>query len=119
MPTPEPTIPWSEERVIFENWEADGCHIFVGGKHVLTLNTPESSKCDDLYRAYLEDWISPEEFCAHLTAILRALGASPAVLAQVEQERENYRERPVEPPQRTHEDLLREVTEMPSKGHTA
>ena len=119
MPKPVEPTPLAEDRVTFENWENDGCHVFVGNKHVLTLNTPESSKCDEAYRAYIEDWISPDEFCAHLTAILRALGASPALLAQVEQERQNYRDRPVEPPQRTHEDLLREVTEMSSKGHIA
>ena len=112
MPASEPTIPWSEERVIFENWEADGCHIFVGGKCVLTLNTPESSKCDEAYRAYIEDWISPEEFCAHLTAILRALGASPAVLAAVENERQHYRDYPIEPPKRSNADLLNEVMAM-------
>lgn len=117
MPTPEPKIQWNEERVIFENWEAEGCHIFVDGKYILTLSTPENSKCDEAYRAYIEDWISPEEFCGHLAAVLRALGASTAVMAQVEQERRNYREHPVEAPQRTHEDLLREVMAMsPSAG---
>lgn len=109
MPSPTHSIPLSEERVTFENWEADGCHIFVDHKCVLTLNTPESSKYDEAYRAYIEDWISPEEFCAHLTTVLQALGASPAVQARVQQERQNYRDRPVESPQRSHEDLLREV----------
>lgn len=86
----------------------NGCHIFVGNKYVLTLSTPESSKCDEADRAYIEDWITPEEFCAYLTAILHALGASAAVLAQVKQEQQNYCDRPVEPPQRSNEDLLRE-----------
>ena len=112
MPTPEESIKWSEEPVIFENWEADGCHIFAGGTCVLTLNTPESTKSDEAYRAYIEDWITPEEFCTHLTAILLALGASPRMLAQVEYELRHYREHPVEPPLRTHEDLLREVSAM-------
>ena len=112
MPTPEQPIKCCEEPVIFENWEADGCHIFAGGKCVLTLNTPESTKCDEAYRAYIEDWITPEAFCTHLTIILQALGASPKMLAQVEYERQHYREHPVEPPQRTHEDLLREVMAM-------
>ena len=114
MPDSADPFPLPEDRVTFENWEADGCHIFVGSKHVLTLNTPESLKCDDAYRAYIEDWISSDEFCSHLTAILRALGASPAVLAAVDQERLNYRERPVEPPQRTHEDLLGEIADVTS-----
>lgn len=112
MPTPEPTIPWSEERVIFENWEADGCHVFVGGKHVLTLNTPESLNDPSSDCCYLDDWISPEEFCAYLTAVLRGLGAPPAVLAAVDNERQHYRDRPVEAPTRTNEDLLRKVMAM-------
>lgn len=109
MPDPEPILNWGKERVIFENWDDDGTHIFIDHKYVLTLATPESSKCDEAYRAYIEDWVSPDEYCEHLAAVLRALGASSAMVAQVEQERQNYRRFPIEPPKRTHEDLLREV----------
>ena len=51
MPAPTALPPLPEEPVTFENWEADGCHIFVDNKHLLTLNTPKSSKCDEAYRA--------------------------------------------------------------------
>lgn len=109
MPERSDPRPISEERVTFENWEAEGCHVFVGGKYVLTLNTPESSALGDSYNTLLDDWISPEEFCASLEAVLHALGASSTVLTQVEQERGNYRERPTTPPARTNADLLREL----------
>lgn len=111
MPEPANPIQLFEERVTFENWEAEGCHVFVGPKHVLTLNTPESLSDPESDRCFIEDWISPDEFCEHLTAVLRALGASVAVIAQVEQERQNYRERPVTPPTRSSEDLLRSIIE--------
>ena len=115
MPEPSDPIPPNEKRVTFENWEAEGCHAFVGGKHVLTLNTPESLSAPTSDCCFLEEWINPEDFYGHLTAVLRALGASPAVLAQVEQERQNHRAHPVEPPRRSSEDLLRNVIE----NHTA
>ena len=98
-----------EEPVIFENWQTEGCHVFTHGKHVLTLNTPESTAAGDPYNTFLDDWISPEEFCATLESVLRALGASAAVLAAVEQERRNYRERPISPPVRTNADLMQEI----------
>ena len=109
MPNIEPAAPWGDERVIFENWADDGCHVFNDHKYVLTLATPESSKCDEAYRANIEDWTSPDEYCANLTAVLRGLGASPAVLAAVENEREHYQRYPIEPPTRMKDDLLREV----------
>lgn len=102
----------SEEHVTFESWEEEGCHVFVGNKHVLTLNTPESLNNPESDCCFIEDWISPEEFCDHLAAVLRALGASAAVLAQVEQERRNYQSRPVTPPPRSTEELLRQITAM-------
>lgn len=109
MPEPTNPIQRSEERVTFENWEAEGCHVFVGNKHVLTLNTPESSAIGDPYNTLFDDWISPDEFCTTLEGVLRALGASPAVLAGVDQERRNYQDRPVIPPARTKADLMREL----------
>ncbi len=95
--------------MIFENWEEEGCHVFAHGKHVLTLNTPESTAAGDPYNTFLDDWISPDEFCTMLENVLRALGASPAVLAEVEREQRNYRERPVRPPMRTNADLMTEL----------
>ncbi len=109
MPESVVSIPWSEDPVIFENWEVEGCHVFVQGKHVLTLNTPESTAAGDSDNTLLDDWISPEEFCTTLESVLRTLGASPAVIAQVEQERRNYRERPVAAPRRTNADLMAEI----------
>jgi len=109
MPEPTHPIPLSEERVTFENWEAEGCHVFVGNKHVLTLNTPESLSDPESACCFIDDWISPEEFCEHLSAVLLAFGASDAVIAQVEQERRNYRERPVPAPTRSNEDVLRSI----------
>ena len=109
MPDTEPTIQWSDERVIFENWLDDGCHIFVDHKHVLTLNTPESTNDEESSCCFMENWISPDEFCANLAAVLRAFGASPTVLAAVEMERRHYRESPVNPPQRSNRDLLRGI----------
>ena len=113
MPEPAASTAWSEEPVIFENWELEGCHVFVHGKHVLTLNTPESTAAGDPYNTLLDDWISPEQFCATLEVVLRALGASPAVLAQVEQQRHNYRARPVSAPRRTNADMMREIAIEP------
>ena len=98
-----------EEPVIFENWQEEGCHVFAHGKHVLTLNTPESTAAGDPYTTFLDDWISPEEFCVMLESVLRALGASSAILALVQRERQRYREHPVQPPTRTNEDLIRET----------
>ena len=66
MPDIEPTIQWSDERVIFENWLDDGCHIFVDHKHVLTLNTPECTNDEESSCCFVENWISPDEFCANL-----------------------------------------------------
>lgn len=93
-----------EERVCFENWREDGCHVFVDNKHVLTLHTPESclGGCapED---CFIEDWISPDEYCPRLETILRALGASDSVLAAVEQERMNYRGSKLDLPSRDRE----------------
>jgi len=109
MPEPSDPRPLREERVTFENWEADGCYVFVGNKQMATLNTPESSALGDPYNTFLDEWISPEEFCTTLEAVLRALGASSAVLAGVEQQRRNYQDRPVTPPARTKADLMSEL----------
>lgn len=109
MPDTEPTISWGGERVIFENWLCEGCHIFVDSKHVLTLNTPESTNDEGSSCCFAEDRISPDEFCANLTAVLRGFGASPAVLAAVKMERRHYRESPVNPPQRSNRDILHEI----------
>ena len=104
-----PITSWDEEPVTFENWEEEGCHVFAHGKHVLTLNTPESMSTGDPYNTFLDDWISPEEFCATLEKVLRALGASPTMIAKVEGERCNYRERRIQPPTRTNAQLVAEV----------
>jgi hypothetical protein len=96
------------ERVTFENWAERGCHIFIEHKCVLTLNTPESSALGDPYNTLLEDWISPDEYCATLMTVLQALGASPAILEEASYERQNYERFPVTPPQRTKADLMRE-----------
>lgn len=106
MPEPASRISRDDEPVIFENWQEEGCHVFAHGKHVLTLNTPESTATGDPYNTFLDDWISPEEFCVTLENVLRALGASPAVLANVERERTHYREHPVVPPTRTNVELM-------------
>ncbi|KAB2654362.1 MAG: hypothetical protein DVB32_09650 [Verrucomicrobia bacterium] len=112
MPEPRTEISWDEEPVIFENWEEEGCHVFAHGKHVLTLNTPESTATGDPYNTFLDDWISPEEFCTTLEKVLRALGTSPAVIAKVESERRRYREHPIQPPTRTNVELMDEVKAM-------
>lgn len=106
---PSPLFNANEERVVFENWETEGCHVFVDHKHLLTLSTPESSAVGSSYNTLLDDWISPDEFCDSLGAVLLALGASPVMLAAVEQERANYRERPPRPPTRTRADLMHEI----------
>ena len=98
--------------MIFENWQEEGCHVFAHGKHVLTLNTPESTAAGNPYTTFLDDWISPEEFCTTLENVLRALGASPAVLAEVERERTQYQEHPVQPPTQTNEDVIRRTEAM-------
>lgn len=108
----EPDTTAREERVTFENWGSEGCHVFLGNKHVLTLNTPESLSDPGSDTCCIEDWISPEEFCGHLSTVLTALGASTAVLAGVEQERRNYREHPVEPPTCSNDELLKQVMKM-------
>ena len=105
MPNPAASIPRDEEPVIFENWQEEGCYVFAHGKHVLTLNTPESTRQGDPYNTLLDDWISPEEFCTTLEKVLHALGASPAVFAEVKRERRHYREHPVLPPTRTNAEL--------------
>lgn len=89
--------------------EEEGCHVFADNKHVLTLNTPELISKGDPYNTFLEDWISPEEFCTSLEKVLTALGASPRVIAAVENERQNYRVRALQPPTRTKAMLLAEV----------
>lgn len=99
-----------EEPVIFENWESDGCHVFVQGKHVLTLSTPESTSADQPTPSFLDDWISPEEFCDSLEKVLRAFGASDEVIADIDNEREHYRNRQVSPPTRTNADLLAAIS---------
>ena len=109
MPEPASRISRDDEPVIFENWQEEGCHIFAHGKHVLTLNTPESTAAGDPYTTFLDDWISPEEFCVTLENLLRALGASPVVIAEVERERTHYRKYPVQPPPRTNADLMQEI----------
>jgi hypothetical protein len=97
------------EHVRFENWTEEGCHIFIGNKCVLTLSTPESCAAGDPYNTLLDDWISPEEFCATLEAALQVLGASPAILEEAGQERRNYTKAPVTPPKRTKADMMREL----------
>ena len=104
MPQPIEAISWSEEPVIFENWEEDGCHIFANDKHVLTLNTPES-----LSAGFLDDWISSEEFCELLEKLLRGLGASEAVIARITDERTRYRDNPPVAPTRTNAELLEHI----------
>lgn len=104
-----PATSWAEEPVTFENWEAEGCHVFADNKHVLTLNTPELISRRHPSNLFLEDWISPEEFCESLEKVLRALGASPRVIASVENERQNYQVRALPPPTRTKAMLLAEV----------
>lgn len=104
--------PSEEERVHFENWRELGCQVIVAGKEVLTLATPESSLGTGGGPAFVEDWVTPEEFCDNLTAVLRAFVASTAVLEQVEWERQNYLESQVPGPSRRTDDLLREVEQM-------
>lgn len=104
-----PATAWDEEPVTFENWEEEGCHVFADNKHILTLNTPESMSAGDPYNTFLDDWISPEEFCESLEKVLTALGASPRVIAAVENERQNYRARSIQPPTRTNAELMDEV----------
>jgi len=93
-----------EERVTFENWRDDGCHVFVNHKHVLTLNTPESclggSNPED---CFTDEWISADEYCDSLCAVLQTLGASAAVVAAVAQERINYQVLSFELPSRDRE----------------
>ncbi len=98
-----------EEFVYFENWRDLGCQVIVNGKEVLTLNTPESSLGAGGSPVFVEDWITPEEFCENLAAVLRAFGASEAVLDQVEWERQGYVKRQVERPTRTAAHLLSEI----------
>ena len=110
MPDPDAKISWDDEPVIFENWREEGCHVFAHGKHVLTLNTPEGSSAGDPYTTFLDDWISPEEFCVTLENVLRALGATDAVIGEIERERQHYRDHPVPPPTRTNEELMATIT---------
>lgn len=110
---PKPSkSPPTEERVYFENWGDLGCQVVLDGKDVLTLTTPESALNMGGCPVFQEDWISPEEFCVSLSTVLRAFGASQAILDQVEWERKNYLERPIEGPHRTKAELLREIVRM-------
>lgn len=88
------TVPASdhEERVSFENWREEGCHVFVDHKHVLTIQTPESCLGGSAAEVcFIEDWISPVEYCDRLEAVLRGLGASAGVVSAVDRERGSYR----------------------------